>query len=186
MIIIMRIVRSICRLFFIAQQSLCSNTKKGFAPLIKCNWSCTHFFLVFACVLSFFFSFLFFWKSRKMTLLQWLDLSWEPFTIIGFIFKLSSVFCIDNEILWNHQTILFLVCTLFSFPLTESDALYDSFLKRKYELTKNRDLFEPNLLAVGFFFIYIDRFFVSKFQRTNLTVVEINIFYSQTERKGQK
>jgi hypothetical protein len=70
--------------------------------------------------------------------------------------------------------------------LTESDALYDSFLKRKYELTKNRDLFEPNLLAVGFFFIYIDRFFVSKFQRTNLTVVEINIFYSQTERKGQK
>ena len=41
-----------------------------------------------------------FWKSQKMTTLwQWLDLSWEPFTIIGFIFKLSSVFCIDNEIL---------------------------------------------------------------------------------------
>jgi hypothetical protein len=36
------------------------------------------------------------------------------------------------------------------------------------------------------FLYYIDRFFVSKFQRTNLTVVEINIFYSQTERKGQK
>jgi hypothetical protein len=59
------------------------------------------------------------------------------------------------------------------------------FWKENMSLQKTETYLNQTYLLLDFLY-YIDRFFVSKFQRTNLTVVEINIFYSQTERKGQK